>query len=153
MVDCNQISLQQWIFPSRAINANGDLARHGRTISSDFQRASNGKFPSFVGIRHCRLDTWGRFLGFPDDPGKGGSRWEQGLLDVAIYQRMVSIKQPKEALDFNEANFQTVCWPQMHVLQVLRFCDRTAREKIYILLAVLGALWAFLGPSSWTLLA
>lgn len=32
---------------------------------------SNGKFSSFVGVRDCRLDTWGRFLGFPDnDPGR-----------------------------------------------------------------------------------
>ena len=105
---------------------------------------SNGKFSSFVGVRDCRLDTWGRFLGFPDDPGKGGSWWEQGLLDVAIYQRMVSIQKSKEALDLNVANFQTVCRPQM---QVLRFCDTDGkRKKLHFVGCFRGSLTHLSGP-------
>ena len=106
---------------------------------------SNGKFSSFVGVRDCRLDTWGRFLGFPDDPGKGGSRWEQGLLDVAIYQQcMVSIQESKEALDLNVDNFRMICCPQM---QEMKFSDRDGkREYLHFVDCSRGSLSHFRGP-------
>ena len=116
---------------------------------------SNGKFSSFVGVRHCRLDVGGRFLGFPDDdPGKVGVGGNKGCT-WCCNPPPVHRLHPRVGRSFGLgcSKFQTVCWPQM-LCRCWDFLTQRARERNFDfvagftlepLRAILGSLSFYLG--------
>ena len=108
---------------------------------------SNGKFSSFVGVRDCRLDTWGRFLGFPDnDPGREvelvGTRATRCYNTTNPWFPVLP-KKPWTCLQTTNTLF----------VGIEIFLQNKRQKRNFSLFPALEALRAISGLSSWTLLA